>query len=80
MFKRFRAFAGQFFSQAGEGYAAGSRHPGAAYDPSRETLELAALAEREKVAGFRRPPGTVPPTPRRTPAEERKRIDDMPIP
>ena len=81
MWRGLRGLVGQILSKAPDGVAAGYSHPGGDYDPSRDALALAALAERERLADGRLPPaGIVPPAPRRTPAQERKRIDDMPIP
>jgi hypothetical protein len=83
MFGGFRAFADRFFSKAADGYEASHAHPGARglEARSREALELAAEAERGRLPDGRLPPTVVnAPARRLTPEQERKRIDDMPIP
>ena len=48
---------------------------------SEEALGFAAATERGRLGdGRQSPPTVVPPQPRRTPAEERRRINDLPIP
>ena len=79
MFRRFRAFADHFFSKAVDGLDA-SLHR-VECDSSRDALRTSALAEYGKFGDGPVPPAAIiPPAPRRTAAEERRRIDDMPIP
>jgi len=82
MFKALRNFADHLFTKASDGYEASIAHPGAdaRAKAAREALTLAALAEQGKTADTRQRPGTVPYAPRLTPEQERKRIDDMPVP
>lgn len=80
MFHGLKNFAGTLFSKASDGFEASLRHPGADPKAGRDALTLAALTEQAKVADVRQRPGTVPSAARLTPEQERRRIDDMPIP
>lgn len=80
MFKALRNFADHLFTKSSDGFEASLRHPGADPKAGRDALTLAALTEQAKVADVRQRPGAVPTAPRLTPEQERRRIDDMPIP
>ena len=83
MFRRMLAFLGPFVVKNLQDYHGGPLHrlEQEAARSSEDALRFAADAERARLDDGRQPPaGIVPPQPRRTPAEERRRIEDRPIP
>jgi hypothetical protein len=83
MLKRFRSRVARFLRRNLEDYFGGPMHRLERYaaKQTREQLRFTADAERGRLADIRQmPPTEIPRECRRTPAEERRRIDDMPIP
>jgi hypothetical protein len=83
MFRRFADNVGRFLKNFLEDFYGGPMHRLAkmAEKKSQEDLNFTADAERGRAADFRQhPTKIVPPTPKRSAAEERRRIDDRPVP
>jgi hypothetical protein len=82
MLRRFLAFLGPYVVRNLQDYYGGPLHrlEQAAAKKSEETLGFASAAERGRLDDGRQPPPVVKPQPRLTPAEERRRIEDRPVP
>ena len=83
MYRRFADSVGRFLRNFLEDFYGGPMHRLAkmAEKKSREELNFTADAAHARNADFRQHPTTiVPPTPKRSAAEERRRIDERPVP
>ena len=83
MSRRFADSVGRFLRNFLEDFYSGPMHRLAkmAEKKSKEELDFAADAERARNADFRQyPTKIVSQTPKRSAAEERRRIDDRPVP
>lgn len=83
MQRRFQDRVGQFLRTILDDFFGGPMHRlmRMQEQKTREELGFAADAERARNLDGRQPPTKiVPPTPRRSAAEERRRIDERPVP